>query len=55
MGPSGELVPVLVAFAGRADALEFLRTVPTGTSRSELERLGYAYCAAHPLPDADEP
>ena len=52
---SGELTPVLVAFAGRGDALEFLRTVPTGTSRAELERLGAVYCAAHPLPDSDEP
>jgi hypothetical protein len=55
MGPSFALAPVLVAFAGRADALDFLRTVPTGTSRAELERLGAAYCAAHPLRDPDEP
>jgi hypothetical protein len=50
---SGALEPVLVAFANRTDALEFLRTVPTGTSRAELERLGAAYCAAHPLPRGD--
>ena len=43
-----------VPFAGRSDALEFLRTVPTGTNRAELERLGTAYCVAHPLPRADE-
>lgn len=55
MGQSGALTPVLVSFAGRSDALEFLRTVPTGTSRAELERLGAAYCAAHPLPDPDKP
>jgi hypothetical protein len=54
MGQSGALEPVLVPFAGRPDALEFLRTVPTGTSRAELERLGAAHCAAHPLPRADE-
>ena len=54
MGRSGALEPVLVPFANRTDALEFLRTVPTGTSRAELERLGAAYCAAHPLPRADE-
>jgi len=49
-GQSGALEPVLVPFAGRSDALEFLRTVPTGTSRAELERLGAIYCAAHPPP-----
>ena len=54
MGQSGALEPVLVPFAGRSDALEFLRTVPTRTTRAELERLGAAYCAAHPLPRADE-
>ena len=54
MGQSGALEPVLVPFAHRDDALEFLRTVPAGTSRAELERLGAAYCAAHPLPRADE-
>ena len=54
MGREGALEPVLVPFAGRSDALEFLRTVPTGTSRAELERLGVVYCAAHPLPRADE-
>ena len=54
MGQSGALEPVLVPFAGRPDALEFLRTVPTGTSRVELERLGAAYCATHPPPRADE-
>jgi hypothetical protein len=54
MGQSGALEPVLVPFANRADALEFLRTVPTGTSRAELERLGAAHCVAHPLPRADE-
>jgi len=54
MGRSGALEPVLVPFTNRTDALEFLRTVPTGTSRAELERLGAAYCAAHPLPRADE-
>ena len=48
MGQSGALEPVLVPFAARSDALEFLRTVPTGTSRVELERLGAAYCAANP-------
>ncbi len=48
MGSSGALQPVLVPFAGRSDALEFLRTVPTGTSRAELERLAAVYCAAHP-------
>jgi hypothetical protein len=51
---SGELAPVLVSFAGRIDALTFLRTVPTGTSRAELERLAEAYCAAHPMPPAIE-
>ena len=54
MGQSGALEPVLVPFAGRSDALEFLRTVPTGTNRAELERLGAAYCVAHPLPRANE-
>lgn len=54
MGQSGALEPVLVPFAERSDALEFLRTVPTGTSRAELERLGAAYCATHPLLRADE-
>lgn len=54
MGSSGALEPVLVAFAGRPDALPFLRTVPTGTSRAELERLAAAYCAAHPRPTMDE-
>lgn len=51
---SGALEPVLVPFAGRSDALEFLFTVPTGTSRAELERLAAAYCVAHPVPPADE-
>ena len=51
---SGALEPVLVPFAGRPDALEFLRTAPTGISRAELERLGAAYCAAHPLPGSTE-
>jgi hypothetical protein len=51
---SGALEPVLVSFAGRPDALEFLRTIPTGTSRAELERLGAAYCAAHPAPPVTE-
>ena len=54
MGQSVALEPVLLCFAGRPDALEFLRTVPTGTSRAELERLGAAYCAAHPLPATDD-
>jgi len=54
MGQSGALEPVLVPFVGRSDALEFLRTVPTGTSRAELERLGATYCVAHPLPPADD-
>ena len=49
MESSGALEPVLVPFAGRPDALTFLRTVPTGTSRAEMERLA-AYCAAHPVP-----
>ena len=53
-GSSGELGPVLVVFSGRTDALEFLRTVPTGTSRAELERLGAAYCAVHPAPGAGQ-
>jgi hypothetical protein len=53
-GQSGALEPVLVPFVGRPDALEFLLTVRTGTSRTELERLGAAYCAAHPLPRTDE-
>jgi hypothetical protein len=51
---SAALEPVLVSFAGRPDALEFLRTVPTGTSRADLERLGAAYCAAHPAPPVAE-
>jgi hypothetical protein len=46
---SGALEPVLVPFATRPDALAFLRTVPTGTSRVELERLAAVYCAANPL------
>ena len=50
MGSSGALVPVLVPFAGRPDALAFLRTVPTGTSRAELEHLAALYCTAHPSP-----
>jgi len=54
MGSSGALEPVLVSFAGRSDALEFLRTVPTGISRAQLERLGAVYCAEHPLPSTDE-
>jgi hypothetical protein len=51
-GPSGALGPVLVPFAGRADVLAFLRTVPAGTNRVELERLAALYCAAHPAPTA---
>jgi hypothetical protein len=54
MRQSGALAPVLVPFADRPDALEFLRTVPTGISRAELERLAAAYCAAHPLPGSAE-
>jgi hypothetical protein len=54
MRQAGALEPVLLPFAGRPDALEFLRTVPTGISRVELERLGAAYCATHPLPVRDE-
>jgi hypothetical protein len=54
MGSSGALEPVLVPFAGRPEALTFLRTVPTGTSRVDLERLAAAYCAAHPVPLEDE-
>ena len=54
MGSSGALEPVLLPFVGRSDALEFLRTVPAGISREELDRLGAAYCAAHPLSRADE-
>jgi len=54
MGSSGALEPVLVPFAGRPDALEFIRTVPTGTSRVELERLAAAYCAAHPNADSND-
>ena len=53
MEPSGELAPILIAFANRTDALEFLRTVPAGASRAELDRLGAAYCAAHPAPHRD--
>jgi hypothetical protein len=49
-GSSGELQPVLACLAGRPDALAFLRTVPTGTSLIELERLGAIYCAAKPFP-----
>ena len=51
---SGALTPILVPFAGRPDALAFLRTVPTGTSRVALERLAALYCAAHPTPAPDE-
>ena len=53
VGSSGALAPVLVAFQGRSDALPFLRTVPTGTSCAELERLAAAYCATHPPPRED--
>jgi len=42
MRQSGALEPVLLPFAGRSDALEFLRTVPSGTSRVELERSAVA-------------
>jgi hypothetical protein len=55
MASSGALEPVLVPFAGRPDALTFLRTVPSGTSRLELERLAAAYCAAHPVPPGSVP
>ena len=50
MGSSGALAPVLVPFAGRPDALAFLRTVPAGINRAELEHLAALYCAAHPTP-----
>ena len=53
-GSSGALAPLLVPFAGRPDALTFLRTVPTGTSRVTLEQLAALYCAAHPTPTPDE-
>src|SRR4051812_15790146 len=54
VGASGALEPVLVPFTGRSDALTFIRTVPTGTSRAELERLAAAYCASHPDSTLDE-
>jgi hypothetical protein len=54
MRSSGALEPVLVPFVGLPDALRFLRTVPTGASRVELERLAAAYCVAHPVPLPDE-
>ena len=48
--PAYELEPL----AGRPDLLAFLRTVPARTSPEEVKRLAVAYCAAHPLPPADD-
>ena len=40
---------VMLPLVGEADALEFLRTVPAGTSVKELPALAAAYRDAHPV------